>query len=338
MDQAKVDAVLAWPQPKSVRAVRGFLGLASYYRRFIKNYGTIAGPLTKLMRKDAFFWSEEATAAFRALQSALTTASVMQLPDFGRPFVVECDASGSGFGTVLHQGSGPIAFFSKQIAVCHAKLAAYERELIGLVQAVRHWRPYLWGREFVVRTDHYSLKFLLDQRLATIPQHQWASKLLGFDFTVEYKPGTQNVVAHALSRRDADVEGELAVLSAPSFQLFSELREAIVADDNLVDQRANVDRAAEGWSWVDGLMCHHGKIFVSAALHIGDTLIAQAHGTGHEGVQRRSFACTQISQWLMTVLGEGFRQPLRDVSAQQDEAPTSGWLASTSTGAVDGLG
>ena len=122
--------------------------------------------------------------------------------------------------------------------------------------------------------DHYSLKFLLDQRPATIPQHQWASKLLGFDFRVEYKPGAQNVVADALSRRDADGEGELAALSAPSFQLFSELRDAVAADASLAEQRSKADQAAEGWSWVDGLLLRHGKIYVPASLDLADTLIA----------------------------------------------------------------
>jgi hypothetical protein len=82
-----------------------------------------------------------------------------------------------------------VAFFSRAIAPHHAKLAAYERELIGLVQAIKHWRPYLWGHHFLIHTDHYSLKFLLDQRLSTTPHHQWASKLLGFDFSVEFKLG-----------------------------------------------------------------------------------------------------------------------------------------------------
>ena len=140
---------------------------------------------------------------------------MLQLPAFDRDFIVECDALGSGFGAVLHQGAGPIAFFSKSIAPRHAKLAAYERELIGLVQAVRHWRPYLWGHRFVIRTDHRRLRFLLDQRLTTIPQHQWASKLLGFDFVVEYKSGVLNVVADALSCRDEE-PGELLALSAPN--------------------------------------------------------------------------------------------------------------------------
>jgi hypothetical protein len=100
---------------------------------------------------------------------------------------------------------------------------AYERELIALVQAVKHWRPYLWGRSFVIRTDHYNLKFLLDQRLTTLPQHQWASKLIGFDSKVEFKPGTMNVVADALSRRDTEETATMAPLSIPSFPLFGDL-------------------------------------------------------------------------------------------------------------------
>jgi hypothetical protein len=224
MDAAKVQAVLDWPRPRSVRDVRRFLGLAGYYCRFIKNYGAIAEPLTHLLRKGAFQWSDKAIGVFHALQQALTTAPILQLPDFDQPFVVECDASGAGVGAVLHQGSGAIAYFSRQIAAQHAHLAEYERELIGLVQAVRHWRAYLWGREFIVKTDHYSLKYLLDQRLTTIPQHQWVSKLIGYDFRVQYKPDTSNTVADALSRRDAGEDGQSVVVSTPVFAVFDELR------------------------------------------------------------------------------------------------------------------
>jgi hypothetical protein len=100
---------------------------------------------------------------------------------------------------------------------------AYERELIGLMQTVRHWRAYFWGRAFVVKTGHYSLKFLLDQRLATIPQHQWVRKLIWFDFSVEYKSGASNTVADALSCREEVEAGELATLLAPNFKVFDEL-------------------------------------------------------------------------------------------------------------------
>jgi hypothetical protein len=171
MDGDKVEATAIWPQPRSARGLRGFLSLAGYYRRFIKGFGTITAPLTSLLKKDAFCWSLEALAAFDTLKQALCAAPVLQLPDFAKPFLLDCDASGTGFGAVLHQEEGSIAFFSRPFAQRHLKLAAYERELIRLVQAVRHWRPYLWGRRFTVRTDHYAFKFLLDQRLSTVPQH-----------------------------------------------------------------------------------------------------------------------------------------------------------------------
>jgi hypothetical protein len=240
MDSDKVAAVASWPTPRSPRGVRGFLGLAGYYRKFIRDFGSIAAPLTRLLRKEAFAWTPEAAEAFDALKRALSSAPVLQMPDFTREFVVDCDASGAGFGAVLHQGSGPLAFFSRPFVARHVKLAAYERELIGLVQAVRHWRPYLWGRRFIVRTDHYSLKFLLDQRLSTVPQHQWVSKLLGFDFAVEYRPGRLNLVADALSRRDEDMVAALT-LSGPSFALYDDIRAATREDSvarDLLQQHA----------------------------------------------------------------------------------------------------
>jgi len=171
MDSAKVEAVESWPKPRSARGIRGFLGLAGYYRRFIWNFGAVAPPLTCLLHKEAFAWTPEAAEAFTALKQALSTGPVLQISDFKRQIMVDCDASGTGFGAILHQGEGPLAFFSRPFAARHIKLAAYERELIGLVQAVQHWRPYLWGSRFLVRTDHYSLKYLLDQWLSTILHH-----------------------------------------------------------------------------------------------------------------------------------------------------------------------
>ena len=153
---------MEWPTPSSVRALRGFLGLAGYYQRFIKDFSSIAAPLTALLKKDAFHWSPKADVAFKALQHALTSEPILTLPDFSKRFLVECDASGSGISAVLHQDSGAIAFFSRALPPRHRGLAAYESKLIGLAQAVRHWRPYLWGRSFIIRTDHQPLKFILD--------------------------------------------------------------------------------------------------------------------------------------------------------------------------------
>jgi hypothetical protein len=115
MDPAKVQAIFDWPRPRSARAVRGFLGLAGYYRKFVHNYGTIAVPLTALLKKDGFLWTPDAEAAFTALKGAVTTAPVLALPDFTKPFVVECDASTYGFGAVLIQDVHPLAFFSRPV-------------------------------------------------------------------------------------------------------------------------------------------------------------------------------------------------------------------------------
>jgi len=107
VDPEKIQAISSWPQPTTVKQLKGFLGLAGYYRKFIKDFGTIARPLTQLLRKDCFRWTELATTAFEQLKQVLSTAPVLQLPDFNKPFIVECDASSVGFGAVLHQGAGP---------------------------------------------------------------------------------------------------------------------------------------------------------------------------------------------------------------------------------------
>jgi hypothetical protein len=102
MDDAKITAVREWPTPLSARDLRDFLGLVGYYRKFIKDFDVIAAPLTRLLRRDAFVWDDEATTAFQALKEALTTGPVLQMPDFNKLFMVDCDASDTGFGAVLH--------------------------------------------------------------------------------------------------------------------------------------------------------------------------------------------------------------------------------------------
>jgi len=287
MDPYKVQAIHDWPVPRSARAVRGFLGLAGYYRKFVRNFGTVAAPLTALLKKEDFSWSDAAAAAFDELKKAITSAPVLAMPDFAKDFVVECDASSHGFDAVLIQDAHPIAFFSRPIAPRHSSLAAYERELIGLVHAIRHWRPYLWDRRFLVKTDHYSLKYLLDQRLATIPQHHWVGKLLGFDFTVEYKPGAANVVAEALSRRDTD-EGSIIAISRPHFDFVSRLRQAQDTDPALVAIWDELHEGSRGapWTLVDGMVQFGGRLYIPTASPLVQEIMVAVHEDGHEGVQR----------------------------------------------------
>ena len=199
-DSKKISAMVQWPILDSVKALRGFLGLTGYYRKFIKGYGAIAKPLTDLLKKDSFHWNDKALEAFTKLKEAVTQPPVLALPDFSRSFIIECDASGKGLGAVLMQDQRPIAFHSQALKDKYLHLSTYETELLALASAVKKWRSYLLGRPFVVKTDHQSLKFLLEQRIATPSQQKWLAKLLGFTFVVEYKKGCDNRVADALSR------------------------------------------------------------------------------------------------------------------------------------------
>ncbi|XP_072088166.1 uncharacterized protein [Arachis hypogaea] len=227
METAKVQAILEWPQPASVKQLQGFLGLTGYYRRFIKGYASLAAPLTDLLKKDSFNWSEQATQAFRQLQHALCTKPVLALPNFSIPFEVETDASGTGVGAVLIQQKHHIAYFSKKLPPTLQKQSAYIREFYAITEALAKFRHYLLGKRFILRTDHQSLKALLEQDLHTPEQHKWLHKLLGFDFEIHYKAGTENVAADALSR------SFFGAWSAPRVEWLDQLRAELVADEDL---------------------------------------------------------------------------------------------------------
>ncbi|XP_031479944.1 uncharacterized protein LOC116250461 [Nymphaea colorata] len=159
-DPKKLQAMEQWPLPKDPRGMRGFLGLTGYYRRFIKGYGLIASPLTHMLKKGEYTWSEKAREAFVKLKAVMMNAPVLALPDFSKDFVIETDASDIGVGAVLSQEGHPIAFMSKALTERAKPFSTYEKELLAIVLAVDKWRPYLIGRRFVVRTDHSSLRYM----------------------------------------------------------------------------------------------------------------------------------------------------------------------------------
>ncbi|XP_058185627.1 uncharacterized protein LOC131302852 [Rhododendron vialii] len=179
---------------------------SGYYRRFIRDYGKICQPLNVLLKKGAFGWTAEADHAFIQLKTAMTIALVLTLPNYAKPFMLECDASGKGVGAVLMQEGRSIAFYSKALSPTWLGLSTYEKELLAVVMSVTKWRHFLLGRQFIIKTDHQSLKFLLEQRVTTPMQQKWLSKLMGFDYEIVYKLGKTNVAADALSRMKEDVQ------------------------------------------------------------------------------------------------------------------------------------
>lgn len=159
----------------------------------------------------------------------MTQAPVLTTPDFSVPFTLETDASGTSIGAVLLQQSRPIAFFSKQLCPRLQKASTYVRELHAITTTVRKWRHYLLGHHFVIMTDHRSLKEIMTQVIQTPEQQIYLSKLLGFDYTIQYKPGPSNVVADALSRIPAPTSS-LIILSIPHNLFLDQLTQTLTRD------------------------------------------------------------------------------------------------------------
>jgi len=180
--------------------LRGFLGLIGFYRKFIRGYASIALPLTNLLKKDAFKWSDEAQTTFEQLKTTMVTTPVLKLLDFEKGFIIETDALGVGMGAVLQQDSHPISFFSKKFCAKMLNSSTYLRELHVITKAVKKCRAYLLGRKFLIHIDQWRLRKLMTQIIQTPKQQYYLSKLLGYNYEIIYKAGANNYVADALSR------------------------------------------------------------------------------------------------------------------------------------------
>jgi len=202
MDEAKVKAIQEWPTPKYITDVRSFHGLASFYRRFVKDFSTIASPLTEIVKKAVGFkWGEEQENAFSLLKSKLISAPLLSLPDFNKAFEIECDASGIGIGAILMQEKWPITYFSEKLNGATLNYPTYDKELYVVVRALETWQHYLWPREFVIHTNHQSLKHLKGQGKLSRRHAKRVEFIEIFPYMIKYKQGQENVVADALSRR-----------------------------------------------------------------------------------------------------------------------------------------
>lgn len=212
-DPSKVADVQKWARPTTVKDVRSFLGLAGYYRRFVRNFGVLAKPLTDLLKKGCHLCGQNLlNRLFNYLKQSLISAPVLALPDFNKPFVIETVASDTGIGAVLQQEGHPIAFVSKALGPKNQGLSTYEKESLAILLAVEKWKAYLLPAEFIIHTDQRSLVHLQDQKLNTYWQQKAMTKLMGFQYKILYKKGSTNCAADALSRMD-HTESTLAALS-----------------------------------------------------------------------------------------------------------------------------
>ncbi|KAD5508745.1 hypothetical protein E3N88_16448 [Mikania micrantha] len=287
-DAKKIEAVVQWPIPQNLKQLRGFLGLAGYYRRFIQSFISIAKPLTNLLKKDSFLWSEAAQVAFETLKQALSFAPVLALPDFTKPFVVETDASSKGLGVVLMQDHHPIAYISKALSTKQLMLSVYEKELLAILMAIKQWHHYLSLNHFVIKTDQRSLKHLMDQTITTPLQQSWLAKMQGYSHEIVYKNGVDNVAADALSRISGSALFQLTLSSIQPL-LLERVQLSCVQDPNLNNIKVSLQQGQQDkhFSWDGQLSRRKNRVCVGNDSQLRTDIMTFCHSSptgGHSGI------------------------------------------------------
>lgn len=204
-DPSKIEAVKNYPRPTNVKEIQTFLGFTNYYRKFIKNFSDIVSPFTQLLKKNVpFVWSQECEKSFILLKDKLTTAPILQHPNFNKEFLLTADASDKAIGAILSQGEIgkdlPISYASRTLNSAEQNYSVTEKELLAVVWGTHTFRPYLFGRKFQIISDHQPLIWGLKVKDPSSRLLRWRIKLEEYDFDINYKPGKSNTNADALSR------------------------------------------------------------------------------------------------------------------------------------------
>ncbi|GBG78920.1 hypothetical protein CBR_g28634 [Chara braunii] len=269
-DDAKVANIRDWPRPQSVIEMRSFLGMTSYCRNFMKNYSIVATPLIDLTRLDTpWEWTETCEAAFRHLKHALRHYEVLKLPDPDKPFIVTTDASQYGIGAVLAQQEGkklrPIEYMSKKMPSQKLAKSTYEKELFAVYKALTHWRHYLLGRFFILRTDHQTLRWMRTRAVLSDTLKHWIEVVEQYDFEPEYIKGEYNKVVDALSRRP-DFSGALITEFNLADNVTQPLVEAYREDPFMAEIIRRLEAKDKGTSPEFELVCQSDKPRTQAPL------------------------------------------------------------------------
>ena len=221
-DPEKTAVIATWPVPESKKNIQQFLGLANYYRRFIKDFGPTAKPLQRLLEKNiAFEWTQQCQAAFDHLRKCLMTTPILAFPDHSRHFVLDTDASDTGIGAILSQvqddgGEVVIAYASRSLSRQEQRYCVTRRELLAVVEFIHHFRHYLLGVHFTLRTDHGSLVWIQNFKEPEGQLARWLERLQEYTFTVVHRPGNQHKNADALSRVPCNQCGRVTHVYSPA--------------------------------------------------------------------------------------------------------------------------
>jgi hypothetical protein len=225
MDEKKVESVLSWPTPKTVKDIQAFLGFANFYRRFIRSYSKIITPITRLLRKNVpFEWDDNCDKAFNTLKTAFTTAPILTHYSPDQPVIIETDASDFAIAAIISHPDKdnpkllrPIAYHSRKLTPAELNYEIYDKEMLAIVEALKIWRPYTEGSSHLVTiyTDHKNLVYFTTSKTFNRRQTRWWKEIGAFNFKIIYRPGTTMGKPDALSRRQDYSEGSKASEAPP---------------------------------------------------------------------------------------------------------------------------
>ncbi|GJR63985.1 putative reverse transcriptase domain-containing protein [Tanacetum coccineum] len=281
VDPAKIEAVKNWTSPTTPTEIRQFLGLAGYYRRFIKDFSKIAKSLTELTQKNKkYIWGEDQESAFQLLKQKLCEALILALPEGNDDFVVYCDASHQGLGVVLMQREKVIAYASRQLKPNEENYTTHDLELGAVVFALKIWRHYLYGTKCTVFTDHKSLQHILDQKELNMRQRRWLELLADYDCEIHYHLGKANVVADALSQKERIKPLRVRSLvmtihpKLPS-QILKVQTEALKEENIKAENLRGMDKAFE--IHPDGTRCIKNRSWLPLFGNLRDLIMHESH-------------------------------------------------------------
>nr|GEW68214.1 hypothetical protein [Tanacetum cinerariifolium] len=252
VDPDKIESIRTWPYPTSTKGLQGFLGLTRYYRRFVHHYASLAAPLTQLLRKQAFVWTHATTTSFDALKQAMMTTPVLCMPNFSNHFILQTDASGTRVGAVLTQNGQPVAYFSKEMSLRLQSASTCVLEMYAITEAIRKWRQYLWD----------------------------ITKLLGYDFDIVCKPGSDNGPIDSLSRLPSATLQAISLLSQPILALWDALREFYKSNPSSIQYFSSITDNPTTYphhSICDGLLLYKGWVIIPHDSSFQPLVLAEMH-------------------------------------------------------------
>lgn len=313
MQKRLMNAIRDWPTPKTVRQVQQFIGLANFYRRFIRGYAKIIQPVADLVRKNSFRWGNEQEDAFVNLKTALTSAPVLAHPQWSKKFTVSTDASKYAVGAALEQDGHPVAFLSHRLSNAESKWDTGDQELLAFMIALREWDVYLRGRHFLFKTDHEPIRYLQSKSRLTGRQARWLDEIQSYSFDVEHVPGVKHVVPDALSRRpDHNPQPQLHALSIQDSGLLARISAGYTSDgwanvllatlrDGKPPPSEKVQRQIPNYKYSQNVLYWTGgvkpRVYIPNTGDLRSDIISGFHNTGHLGTDKVFNACARDAFW-----------------------------------------